>query len=108
MASKSGKLDAILINGDFVKHGLSLKDGSMDDPNSPRWAKNKKTIELNMRILRENFGSTLLLPTLGNNDGIVHNQMPCTQCVSEQYFSSLFGIFFPEGDDFENVRKTFL
>ena len=39
----------------------------------------------------------MLLPTIGNNDVMIHNAVPCNEEDSELYYKELFEIWFPEG-----------
>lgn len=49
-----------------------------------------------MDAVRTKFPDKILLPTIGNNDVIVHNQVPCNEDVAELYYLDLFDIWFPK------------
>ena len=87
-------IDAILINGDFVKHGVA-QNTQESSTIKQTWVKLKQSIKANMDIVRKNFPKTDLLPTIGNNDVIVHDNVPCTDEVANKYYSELFEIWFP-------------
>lgn len=69
-----------MINGDFVKHGVALPQNntSVGDPYEDAWNEIKNIITYNMDMVREYFPGKDILPTIGNNDVIVHDQMPCS------------------------------
>ena len=69
VASNEQQIDAILINGDFIKHGVALPQDKYNDT----WVHVKAIISEDMQILRTQFPDTLILPTIGNNDVIVHD-----------------------------------
>jgi hypothetical protein len=62
-------------------------------------------------MVRAAFPDKLVLPTIGNNDVIVHDQMPCTDQEAETYFGELFDIWFegqPKEFSKEAARQTFM
>ena len=66
-----------------------------------------------MEIIRKHYPGKPLLPSIGNNDVIVHNNVPCDEIISDTYYSELFDIWFPVGQEpkaFDRVeaRKTFM
>ena len=60
-------IDAILIAGDFVVHGLSSKDHNQDN-----WSEMKKVIGKVMQMVKQRFPSAPILPNIGNNDLLHH------------------------------------
>jgi len=111
IAETEQDIDALIVNGDFPKHGDALEGTFAASDIAPAWETIKDTIDQNMKTLRKSFPGKLILPTIGNNDVIVHNQMPCTQGEHDKYFSELFDVWFaeqPAGFDREAARETFL
>jgi|Wag4MinimDraft_6_1082665.scaffolds.fasta_scaffold358656_1 hypothetical protein len=51
MKKEFPNLNAILINGDFVTHGVAIDDQSGDKKNA--WIQMKKTIFASMKTIRE-------------------------------------------------------
>ena len=59
----------------------------------------KETIRRDMEILRKYYRHTVLLPSIGNNDVIVHNNIPCHNVTADIYYPELFDIWFNESGD---------
>jgi hypothetical protein len=57
------KVDVILLLGDFVRHGLSSKDGETNN-----WYRMWPKIAHQMEDLNKLFPDAVILPCLGNND----------------------------------------
>ncbi len=57
----------------------------------------KQIISKDMEMIRQECPEAALLPSIGNNDVVVHNQVPCDSKIAEKYYSELFEIWFPEG-----------
>lgn len=93
------KPHAVIMNGDFVAHHHALKA----QPNTFEEYKAQQQKHLNItatafNVIRRNLGPNVpLLPSIGNNDVPVHNQMPCDQQQHDLYFKDLFDVFFPAG-----------
>ena len=89
-------LDAIILNGDFVKHGVALWNETAGDKEKT-WEKIKKTMTEGLNTIRELTNHSIdILPSIGNNDVVVHNQVPCSPEESKSYYDDLFQIWFPE------------
>jgi len=61
-----------LINGDFVEHGVALPKYE-DDQRNKTWQTIKQIVKQNMDIIRTALPGKDILPTIGNNDVIVHD-----------------------------------
>ena len=66
-----------------------------------------------LKMLRENIPNKPLFPTIGNNDVVVHNNVPCNDEFALKYYQGLFDIWFPkdqqpQGFDNEKVHESFL
>lgn len=91
--------DYVIMNGDFVAHFRALKA----QPSTFEAYKAQQQEHLNITktafdAIRRRLGPNVpLLPTIGNNDVPVHNQMPCDQQQHDLYFKDLFDLFFPAG-----------
>ena len=90
---RESKIDAFIINGDFVEHGIALNNSTGNFKET--WAKMKEIITNDMNMIRSEFPDASLLPSIGNNDVVVHNQVPCDSETSKEYYSELFDIWFP-------------
>mmetsp|Transcript_23993 Transcript_23993/g.36854 ORF Transcript_23993/g.36854 Transcript_23993/m.36854 type:complete len:121 (+) Transcript_23993:606-968(+) len=97
-------LDAVLINGDFVAHGIPVEDPSAPNKNAT-WDIMKKVITQGMDIVR-NRSQADIFPSLGNNDVVVHYQVPCQLENKETYYSELFDVWFPEGKQPKDFNST--
>jgi len=67
-----------------------------------------------MDKVRETYPDTDILPTIGNNDVYVHNQVPCYNDTNEWYYGELFEAWFGDGSTYSknfnltDVRSTFM
>jgi hypothetical protein len=94
MTSEFPDLEAIILNGDFVRHDIALPDQSGDK--EAVWAYIKEAMTTGLDVLRtKTKGKVDILPSIGNNDVIVHNQVPCTPEEATRYYSELFEVWFP-------------
>lgn len=70
----------------------------------------KQIIKSNFVSLQANIPDTLILPSIGNNDVIVHNNMECDDSLYNMYFNDLFNVWFePQRNAiaYEQVKSTF-
>ena len=87
------------MNGDFVGHGIALepRDGPFDkDKVSPTWNKMKTIFREDYKTIRKYYPNTDFLPTIGNNDVFVHNNVPCNQDLATMYYEELYDVWFNE------------
>lgn len=71
MKKRDNNINAILMNGDLVKHGGAIYDKNpTDEKLKDAWQKIKVTIRQVMKISRERFPNIPILPSIGNNDVI--------------------------------------
>lgn len=105
-------LNAILINGDFVEHNIALDRYNRSQINKT-WSLMKEIISDDMQMLRAEFGQVPLLPSIGNNDVIIHDKAPCME-IADQYYEELFDIWFPkdgplpENFPYDEAKSTFI
>lgn len=105
MAKNQPELDAILMNGDFVRHGIALPN-EHSAKKEETWNLMKKIIEIGMQTVKNNAPEGIdIFPTIGNNDVVVHNQVPCSADDSKQYYKELFDIWFPEDQEPKGFRR---
>jgi len=75
------ELDAVVLNGDFMAHTLTdnktIEEG---------WDILKSIMSSDLQMLRENLPNKTLLPTIGNNDVVVHNNVPCNDSFAQTYY----------------------
>lgn len=77
---RESKVDAIIINGDFVGHGVAASNSSADF--NETWSAIKKIMSKDIEMVREQFGDAAILPSIGNNDVVYHNQVPCDSKIA--------------------------
>jgi Calcineurin-like phosphoesterase len=63
----SEPVDAVLLAGDFVVHGLSNSD-----PEFKNWPEMKRVISAIIDSVKAKFPNTPIIPTIGNNDLLNH------------------------------------
>lgn len=86
--SNSKSIDAIILSGDFVMHGVASRDPAVSN-----WDIMKQTISEVTTQTQTKFPEALILPCIGNNDVINHYQAPdLTQ--KDQFYSDLYQIWF--------------
>ena len=66
-------IDAILINGDFVKHGVALDGNVSDSQMEQTWAEIQDNMRASLTLIRSIFLDQPVLPVIGNNDVIMHD-----------------------------------
>jgi hypothetical protein len=64
------EITAILLPGDFNKHGLSARNESIPNPN---WGIMLETMTTVMNTIQQYFPGTPVLPAIGNNDCYYHD-----------------------------------
>jgi hypothetical protein len=69
---KFGTPDVLLICGDHVAHNVSAST-EQDDPTGSAYAAVKTHIAAVYQIVSEYFPNTIVMPTIGNNDGRYHS-----------------------------------
>ena len=70
--------------------------------------KMNETFYKSMELIRAAFPNTVLLPSIGNNDVVVHNQVDCDPDLSDQYFDMMFSLWFQHPNfDIQNIERTF-
>ena len=90
--SKTGEApEAILLMGDMCKHGLAVEI----DSETNNWDIMKKTMREAIRVIVENFPSVPILPVLGNNDVVYHDQAPGSN-FKDEFYGQLWEIMFEE------------
>ena len=104
MKEREDEFDVILLNGDFVSHGVALgrSDSHDNQTLTATWELMKGTIREDMDLMRRYYPNTDFLPSIGNNDVIVHNNLPCNNATADVYYPELFDIWFNEGNFSEN------
>ncbi|CDW78580.1 UNKNOWN [Stylonychia lemnae] len=88
------QLDALVLSGDFVMHGLASRT-----PGVTNWDMMKSTIEQVIEQFKTKFTEAIILPCIGNNDVVEHYSAPKID-FKDQYYGDLFYIWF------SNVTKN--
>lgn len=109
-------IDVIIVNGDFSAHGVSLKTKHgypTRDKMLVSWSKMKKLMSNSLKVMKENFPNAAILPSLGNNDVVLHNEVPCSGTqFKNKFYKEFYEVWFPEGEwgdiDFSRVKESFL
>ena len=87
---KSGdSIEAILLLGDLCKHGLAVEI----DAEETNWELMKYTIQMAINSIVDAFPDVPILPVLGNNDVVYHDQAPAGT-FKDEYYSELWEIMF--------------
>ena len=94
--AKSGvPIEAILLIGDLCKHGLAVAIDT--SPNN--WELMKYTMKEAISAIETAFPSIPILPVIGNNDVIYHDQAP-SLLIKDMYYEQLWELMF------ENVEAN--
>ena len=94
-------LDVLMLNGDYVAHGVAAY------PNQkPNFDKLKEILSGVFTPIREKFGSIPIVPTIGNNDPVWHNQFPSDKDLSEEYYEFLYDLWFNKHPANQKFRDT--
>lgn len=64
-------VDVLFATGDFIRHGLSVKD-----PANNNWNRMKPVWTEQYRYMTSTFPNCTIISTEGNNDAIVYYQVP--------------------------------
>lgn len=112
LKEKHSDADVIVLDGDFIAHDHAGGHGMTDDEKAKVWSALKGILNDDMAMLRKQFPGKVLLPTIGNNDVVIHNSVPCNEDDAEMYYKELFEIWFPEGErppnfDLATANETF-
>jgi Calcineurin-like phosphoesterase len=97
-------LDILLTAGDFVGHRIS---GDPDYPTDGNKELLKQVISTTAGLVHSYFPSTLVVPTMGNNDYWFHDQAPFEKDKNE-YLQFLYDQWFPGSLGSESIKSTFL
>ena len=89
----------MLINGDFIKHGIALSDPDSGDW-KVAWTEVKEIMSQALGEVRTKFKN--IFPVIGNNDVAIHDQMPCSDEMANTYFGEMFDLWFPKDNAPEN------
>lgn len=114
MKIKTDKPDVIILNGDFIAHGVTLTDrNASQEQKLAKWEEMKVVLSTAMREIRTKLIGVDILPSIGNNDVIVHYQVPCREDLSQIYYQDIFDIMFPKFRlpryfKYDAVKETFL
>ena len=88
-----------MVNGDFCAHGYALDPWNRTF-NISTWNEMKEVIREDMKMIRKYYNNTDLLPTIGNNDVVIHNNVPSDNQTADIYYSELYQIWFNESTNF--------
>ena len=91
-AEKGEKIDAILLIGDMCRHGLAADVGATEN----NWEMMKYTMREALKAIVAAFPDVPIVPVIGNNDVVYHDQAPLPGNDHTQYYSDTWSIFFKE------------
>ena len=75
------------MNGDFISHNLPVgKENASTQQILDAWALMKSDMQNVFDILRSKIQTSAILPSIGNNDVVVHNHVPCDDIFAQQYY----------------------
>ena len=70
---RNDKPDVIVLNGDFIAHGVPLNnENATEEEKLAKWEEMKMVLSMVMREIRTKLPGVDILPSIGNNDVIVH------------------------------------
>ena len=108
---KFGKPDVLLIPGDHAAHGVAVKKGG-SDPTGSQYVALKENIAAVYQLVAKYFPETIVLPTVGNNDGHFKDQAidepdkaDYYSFLHEQWFTVLTG---NKGLDSDTIKSDVL
>ena len=96
-----GQIDAILIAGDLVVHGLSNSD-----PNHANWPKMKDVVSAITASVRRQFPGVPIIPSIGNNDVLNYYKTP-NEDKKALFYGDLYDIWFANTAQ-AGVQNTFM
>ena len=87
-----GEVDVLLVPGDFIGHGIAphLEVAVV----STDWPIVQSYIEASTNLLKKHFPNTLVLPTIGNNDG--YHSQAVDESQKSDYYGYLLNSWFVE------------
>ena len=95
------------MNGDFIYHNLPVgKENASNQQILNAWALMKNDMQNVFDILRSKNQISAILPSIGNNDVVVHNHVPCDDIFAQQYYLDIFNIWFPKDNYPINFNYT--
>lgn len=80
----------LLVPGDHIAHHVSAKDS---DPTGSEYASVKSHLQSTWEFLEQYFPNTVMLPTIGNNDGRYHNEA-IDEGDKQNYYSFVYDLWF--------------
>jgi hypothetical protein len=89
MRETYGNVDAILVQGDMLVHGLSVYSSST--PNN--WQNQKPVVQAMLNAFKVKFPDTPLLVSIGNNDVLVHYSAPIA-ADKTMFYNDLYDMIF--------------
>ena len=69
--------DVIIVNGDIVGHDHAAESTDNQTVVDQKWNATKDIMNTSFGVIRQQFPDKIILPTIGNNDVKIHNQVPC-------------------------------
>jgi len=104
-----GDVDFILVPGDSVAHRVAAPNGG-SDPDNLNYDAVKANLEATFAKFKQYFPNTMVLPTIGNNDGRFkdsaipeENKADYDSLIYELWFTNLAG---NSGLDLESIQTT--
>ena len=112
MSKNEKNLNAVIVNGDFIKHGLTLMtDPTLENQEADEkksWAVMEKTFKTVMKEIIDQNPGIPVLPTFGNNDMVYHNNAPARlQKESMKFYSDMYDLWFGNQETKPN-KNSFL
>ena len=83
-------IDAILISGDFVVHGMSSNVMGVN-----KWPEMKVIIRQAVQMISESFPGVPIIPNIGNNDLLYHYQTP-NASEKAMFYGDLYEMWFDQ------------
>jgi Calcineurin-like phosphoesterase len=108
---RNGNPDIVLVAGDFIGHGFSQ---DLDQKfNNQTFTELIQIHQKTMSLIRERFGNSLIIPSVGNNDNEFHYEVPLEN-EKGKWYDFLYGLWFEESQslaiqqNLASIKETFI
>ncbi len=108
---KFGPVDVIIVPGDSVSHKTSASEEGQD-PTGSAYAAVKANLQATFSKLVEHFPQTVIIPTIGNNDGRYHDEA-IDETDKSDYYNFVYDLWFKNFSgnanlDLASIKSTFI
>ena len=87
--------DVFIVNGDFIGHKRAPNANATRDEKFNKWNENRNIMNDALNKVRARANGKPVLPSVGNNDVMAHDQVACDDEEKNKYYRELFDTWFP-------------